>query len=52
MKPDTALLVLGNLGVVGLIFAIAGCFYFVDNVGRVRTMMLGTILNCIGMCLL
>jgi hypothetical protein len=52
LPVDTALLVLGNLGVVGLIFAAAGCFYFVDNVGRVRTMMIGTVLNCIGMCLL
>lgn len=30
----TALLVLGNLGVIGLIFTIAGCVYFVDNVQR------------------
>jgi len=52
LVPDTALLVLGNLGVVGLIFTIAGCFYFVDNFGRVRTMILGSVLNCFAMILL
>ena len=41
-----------NLGVVGLVFTIFGCFYMVDNIGRVRTMIVGSILNCVAMMLL
>jgi hypothetical protein len=42
----------GVLGVVGFVGCLFGCFYFIEHAGRVRTMMLGSALNSMGMILL
>ncbi|BGP20699.1 hypothetical protein JCM10213_001054 [Rhodosporidiobolus nylandii] len=52
MAPDRATLVLGGLGIAGLVFMVFGCFFMMEKVGRVNTMIVGAIGCCIGQTLL
>ncbi|KAK4703538.1 hypothetical protein P7C70_g2677, partial [Phenoliferia sp. Uapishka_3] len=52
LAPHEASLALGGLGISGLVACAFGCFVLMEKFGRVRTMMLGAFLNCVGMCLL
>ncbi|GAA6011067.1 hypothetical protein JCM10207_005484 [Rhodosporidiobolus poonsookiae] len=52
MEPSKATLVLGFLGVAGWFFMLGGCFYLMERVGRVNTMVIGAIGCCIGQTLL
>ncbi|GAA6011059.1 hypothetical protein JCM10207_005481 [Rhodosporidiobolus poonsookiae] len=52
MEPSKATLVLGFLGVAGWFFMLGGCFYLMERVGRVNTMVIGAIGCCIGQVLL
>lgn len=52
MEPSKASLALGGLGIAGLAATAFGCFFLIDRLGRVRTLMLGSLLQAIGMALL
>lgn len=52
MEPSKASLALGGLGIAGLAATAFGCFFLIDRIGRVRTLMLGSFLQAVGMCLL
>ncbi|BGP28043.1 MFS transporter, sugar transporter [Rhodotorula toruloides] len=52
MSPNKATLVLGGLGIAGLASMIFGCFVLMENVGRVRTMLIGCAGCMVGQILL
>lgn len=52
MPVPKALRALGGLGIAGLAATALGCFVLIEKLGRVRTMMTGSLLNGIAMILL
>ncbi|GAA5938084.1 uncharacterized protein JCM15063_005460 [Sporobolomyces koalae] len=52
LKPAKASLALGGLGIAGLAFCIAGCFIFMERMGRVKLMMWGALFLAIGQAMI
>ncbi|GAA5902139.1 uncharacterized protein JCM6883_001308 [Sporobolomyces salmoneus] len=52
LAPAKASLALGGLGIAGLVACVIGCFVFMERLGRVKLMMWGAALLCIGQILL
>ncbi|GAA5883665.1 hypothetical protein JCM16303_004754 [Sporobolomyces ruberrimus] len=52
LEPSKASLTLGGLGIAGLAACIIGCFVFMERLGRVKLMIWGAALLCIGQILL
>ncbi|GAA5967104.1 hypothetical protein JCM3765_001500 [Sporobolomyces pararoseus] len=52
LTPSKASLVLGGLGIAGLAACILGCFVFMERIGRVKLMIWGAALLCVGQVLL
>ena len=52
VSADLIGILLGTTGVAGSIGAAFGCFFLIDRLGRVRTLMLGSSLLCVAQCFL
>lgn len=52
LTPSKASLVLGGLGIAGLAACILGCFVGMEKLGRVKLMLWGAALLCVGQVLL